>query len=152
VSTGSTYRRFQQSRKNFLGLLYPKDENSTLLRHVCIYLPVDSAWYFRRPESSLVSLWEPQISTLWLLYLLPLCLSVTALNRSSVPVRLRAADGVLVPSELPYHCSNSGSSADAGAVSAGDAGVHVRTVRLSAGLHGVSTVCTLCSNGNTTRK
>ena len=83
-----------------------------------------------------------QLMTLWLLRLLPLCLSVTAPNRSSVPVRLRAADGVLVPPELPYHCSNSGSSADAGAVSAGDAGLHVRTVRLPAGIHGVSTAFT----------
>jgi len=91
--------------------------------------------YLTEHTGDVISTNDPVVITL----ATTVCLSVAAPNRSSVPVRLRAADGVLVPPELPYHCSNSGSSADAGAVSAGDAGVHVRTVRLPAGIHGVST-------------
>lgn len=73
---------------------------------------------------------------------------MTAPDRSTVPVRVWATDGVLVPSELSCHRSNGGGSADAGAVPAGDAGVHVRTVRLPAGIYGVSTLFTLSYHGN----
>jgi hypothetical protein len=64
---------------------------------------------------------------------------VTASDRGAVPLRLWATDGVLVPPELPGYSSDGGSGADARPVPAGDARLHVWTVRLPAGVHGVST-------------
>lgn len=80
--------------------------------------------------------------------MITLCAFVTAPDRSTVPIRVWATDGVLVSSKLSCHCSNGGGSADAGAVPAGDAGVHVWTVRLPTGIYGVSTAYTLSSHGN----
>jgi hypothetical protein len=73
---------------------------------------------------------------------LPWCVAMAAADRSTVPLCVWTTDGLLVPSELSYHCSHGGGSADARAVPAGDAGVHLRTVRLPARILGVSTAFT----------
>lgn len=75
------------------------------------------------------------------MYLL-MFVGVVAVDGRPVPVHIRAAARLLVPSELPHYRRrlSSRSGPDAGAVPSGHAGLHIQPVRLPAGLYGVSSV------------
>lgn len=76
------------------------------------------------------------------MYLL-MFVGVVAVDGSPVPVHIRTAARLLVPSELPHYRRrlSSRSGPDAGAVPSGHAGLHIQPVRLPAGrIYGVSSV------------